>query len=76
MSEADPEQPKFQIELLRNPDNANHMITVSVGGFKEDGTPYFLIAETVSDWGAPRRTTLKGTVGEARAVGEEWASEW
>ena len=75
-TETDPEQPDFQIESLRNPNDRNHLVTVSVGGFKEDGAPYFLIAETVSDWGAPVRTTLKGSIGEARAVGEEWAAEW
>lgn len=77
-SETDPEQPNFEIEVLRNPDDSAHTITVSVGGFKDNGNgaPYFLIAETHCAEFAPRRTTLKGTVGEARAVGEEWAAEW
>lgn len=75
--EPDPEQPGQDVLVLQHPREESRSILVALGGYKENGDPYFMIAESLGpDAPRPLRTTLKGSIPEACAVGEEWAAEW
>lgn len=77
-TEADPEETSKEVHFLRDWDKGwiRREISVSEGGLNEEtGRPYYLITERDRDAG-PLRFLLKSTLESAKALGEEWASEW